>query len=138
MAWVGVWMAEAAVAMAIAVWALRGKARAARVPLFSGPGRRFALGFAPPMVAGALLTAAMVQAGLTHQLAGTWLLLYGAGVATGGAFSVRIVPVMGLCSMLVGAVALFTPPALRDLWMTLGFGVVHAVFGVLIARRHGG
>jgi hypothetical protein len=136
--WVAVWMAEAVVALTIALWTLRGKARAARVPLFSGPGRRFALAFAPPMLAGALLTAAMVQANLTHQLAGTWLLLYGAGVATGGAFSVRIVPVMGLCLMLVGAVALFSPPGLRDLFMTLGFGLVHIVFGVLIARRHGG
>ncbi len=90
------------------------------------------------MLAGALLTAAMVQANLTPQLAGTWLLLYGAGVATGGAFSVRIVPVMGLCLMLVGAVALFSPPGLRDLFMTAGFGLVHIVFGVLIARRHGG
>jgi hypothetical protein len=136
--WVVVWLAEAAVALAIALWALRGKARAANVPLFSGPGRRFALAFTPPLLAGALLTAAMIRAGLIHQLPGTWLLLYGAGVATGGAFSVRIVPVMGLCLMAVGAVALFAPPALRDLFMVAGFGLVHIVFGLVIARRHGG
>jgi hypothetical protein len=137
-AWVAVWLAEAAVALAIAMWALRGKARAANVPLFSGPGRRFALGFAPPLLAGGLLTIALLRADFTHPLAGAWLLLYGAGVATGGAFSVRIVPVMGLFLMLVGAVALFSPPALRDVFMVTGFGLVHLVFGVLIARRHGG
>jgi hypothetical protein len=136
--WVAVWMAEAAVALAIVLWTMRLKAGPANVSLLSGPGRRFVLSFTPPLLAGGLLTVALYRAGLTHALPGTWLLLYGTGVATGGAFSVRIVPVMGLCLMLIGALALFAPAAARDLFMVAGFGVVHLVFGVLIARRHGG
>jgi hypothetical protein len=136
--WVGVWMAEAALALAISLVTMRGKARSANLSLFSGPGRRFALSFSPPLLAGALLTVALVRAGLEGALPGTWLLLYGTGVTTGGAFSVRIVPVMGLVLMLLGAVAIFAPPGQRDLFMVVGFGLVHLVFGVLIARRHGG
>lgn len=136
--WVAVWMAEAAVALAIATATMSRKARGAGLSLFSGPGRRFALSFAPPLFAGALLTFVLFAAGRTSVLPGLWLLLYGTGVVTGGAFSVRIVPVMGLCFMLAGSIALFLPAAWSNPVMAAGFGLIHVLFGVLIARRHGG
>ena len=137
-AWLAVWMGEAALALIVAALTMSRKARGAGLSLFSGPGRRFVLSFAPPLVAGALLTVVLAAAGRTAVLPGAWLLLYGTGVVTGGAFSVRIVPVMGLCFMLAGAVALFLPPAWGNASMAAGFGLLHVGFGVLIARRHGG
>src|SRR3989449_10988746 len=94
--WLATWLAEAVVALVIGGWALARKAHAANDPILSGPARRFGLSFLPPMVVGGLLTVALYRAGLWHALPGTWLLLYGTGFVTGGAFSVRIVPVMGL------------------------------------------
>ncbi|MGD0923130.1 MAG: hypothetical protein ABSA70_15410 [Terriglobia bacterium] len=136
--WLATWAVEAAVAFTIGGWAMARKARAANLPLLSGPGRKFALSLSPPLLAGALLTVALFQFGLARALPGTWLLLYGAGVVTGGAFSVKAVPLMGVCLMALGAAALFSPASWGNAFLAAGFGGVHIIFGALIARRHGG
>ena len=136
--WIGIWMAEAAISLAIAGWAMARKARAAGMPLLSGPGRKFVLSFAPPMVVGALLSLVLVQGGQTALLPAIWLLLYGTAVVTGGTYSVRIVPVMGLGFMLLGAAALWLDGAWTHWLMAAGFGGLHIVIGTFIARRHGG
>lgn len=137
-AWLRVWLAEALLAFAIGAWAIRRKAKRAGTPLFAGPGRRFALTLTPPLLAGALLTLALYRASLIGFLPGVWLLLYGAAVLTGGASSVRIVPLMGLCFAVLGAVALFSPASWGNALLAAGFGLLQIVFGILIARRHGG
>ena len=137
-AWVAVWLAEAFVAVAIAAPAAASKARRANSSLFSGPGRKFVLSFAPPIIVGGLLTFAMVNLGAIAALPGVWLLLYGTAIVTGGAFSVRAVPIMGLCLMALGAAALFAPAAWGNLFMGAGFGLVHMAFGIWIALRYGG
>lgn len=136
--WLRIWLIEAAVAAVVAVIALVRKASVARVSLLSVPARKFALSFSPPLVVGALLTVAFYRVGMVRDLPATWLLLYGTGVVTGGAFSVRIVPLMGLGFMLLGTAALFAPNRWGDGFLAAGFGILHVVFGVLIARRHGG
>jgi hypothetical protein len=117
---------------------MKRKADSAQLPLLSAPGRRFVLSFAPPLLVGALLTVVLFQADLSRAIPGTWLLLYGTGVVTGGAFSVRIVPLMGMCFMLVGAIALFCPFSWGTALLGVGFGGLHVVFGIIIARRYGG
>jgi hypothetical protein len=136
--WLMVWLAEVFVAVAIAAPAVATKARRANSSLFSGPGRKFALSFAPPIIVGGLLTLALFQLGTVTALPGVWLLLYGTAVVTGGAFSVRAVPIMGLCLMALGAAALFAPAAWGNWFMAAGFGVVQIIFGVWIALRYGG
>lgn len=137
-AWLAVWLAEAFVAVAIAAPAAATKARRVNSRLFSGPGRRFALSFVPPIIVGGLLTFALFNLGVWSTLPGVWLLLYGTAIVTGGAFSVRAVPIMGICLMALGAAALLAPAAWGNLFMAAGFGFVHVVFGVWIALRYGG
>jgi len=136
--WLAIWLGEAALSLVISGGAMLRKARAANKPLLSGPGRKFALSFVPPMCAGAILTAALYKTGSMGSMPGAWLLLYGAGVITGGSFSVRIVPVMGLCFMLAGTAALFCPALWGNYFMAAGFGGLHIIFGLVIARRYGG
>jgi hypothetical protein len=136
--WLMVWLAEGWLAFAIGVVAMMRKARGGETPLTSRPGRRFVLAYAPPILAGAVITVALYKFGLFNLMPGVWLLLYGAAVMTGGAMSVPAVPVMGLCFIPLGVLALFGPPALSIWLLAIGFGGLHIGFGWYIARRHGG
>lgn len=136
--WAAVWAAEALLAMAIAIAGSARKARASQTPLLSGPGRKFVLTLLPPLVAGVALTLVLVKAGLTAAVPGTWLLLYGTAVATGGSFSVRAVPRMGYAFMGLGATALAAPAGWSNYLMAAGFGGLHILFGWVIAKKHGG
>jgi hypothetical protein len=136
--WLRVWLAEGLLAVAIGLLACTFKANRRGLPLFSGPARKVALGLAPPLVAGAFLTFLLFRSGQEAALPAMWLLLYGAGIMTGGAFSVSIVPVMGLCFMLLGGLTVLGPATWGNWFLAAGFGGLHIVFGFLIARRHGG
>jgi hypothetical protein len=135
--WLLVWSLEAVLALAIGAWAVGRKAATAGMPLLSAS-RKIVLGLAPPLAAGALLTAYLFSHGITAPLPGLWLLLFGVAVAAVGTYSVRIVPAMGLCFMMLGALALFSPAAWGNALMAVGFGGVHIFFGIRIAWRHGG
>lgn len=137
--WMTVWLADAAIALGIAFWTMWRKAHRAGMPLFSAPGRRFAASFVPPMIAAAVLTAVLEQGGAARSalIPGNWLILYGAGVITGGAFSVRAVPAMGCVFMLFGGTVLLMPQ-FSNIAMAAGFGLCHIVFGTVVARKYGG
>jgi len=135
--WLALWFGEAAVAVSISMATTTWKTRDHRVPFMSGPARKFALSFVPPMVAGAVLTAVLVVRGDFALLPAMWMLLYGAAVVSAGTFSVRVVPFMGACFMACGiAVILF--PQIGNLMMAVAFGGLHIAFGAAIARRYGG
>lgn len=136
--WLTIWLAEAGVAFLVTWIAILWKTRRAGISLLSGPGRRFAFALVPILLAGGLLTFELARQQAFAVLPALWLLLYGAGVATGGAYAVRTVPVMGLSFLALGAAALFGPDAWADAFLAVGFGGLHLIFGAIIARRHGG
>jgi hypothetical protein len=137
-AWLRVWLIELSVAVVVGAVGIVMKARRFGVPLFRGAARKFGLSLAPPLLVGGVLTVALTRWGITESLPGVWMLLYGSGVATGGAFSVRAVPVLGVLFMVAGSITLFLPVAWGDWLMAASFGGLHIIFGWIIARRYGG
>ena len=136
--WLLWWFGDAAVAIGIAIVTMSRKARRLELPLVTAPAKRFAFAYVPPLVAGAVLTAVFVTSSLAPRLPGMWLLLYGVAIATAGTLSVRVVQVMGLVFMALGAASFAAPAAYGDAFMAAGFGGLHIVFGFIIARNHGG
>lgn len=137
-AWVITWLLAALSSFVFGALTIFWKARRKGTSIFTLPGRKFMLSLFPPLFAGGILSYALFDAGLTRLLPGLWLLLYGVGVISAGAYSVRVVPVMGLCFILAGMGAVFLPTAWGNMVMAAGFGGLHILFGLIIARRYGG
>ena len=137
--WLVIWLVDAGAAAVIALVAMTLKARRSGTPLWSDkPAFRFALGYLPPLAAGMVLTPVFATMGLAARLPGCWLLMYGTAAATGGAYAVRIVPIMGICFMTLGVLAFAAPAEWGQWFMAAGFGGLHIGFGFVIARRSGG
>lgn len=142
--WVTVGVGGFFMGLVAMVWKMKQEPRPARLYAL----RHFAGSLFPPILAGAVLTEVFYEQQLTPLLPGMWLMLYGAGVTTGGAFSVRVLPLMGLLFMLLGILSFFLPIPTRlpmmstlkasDLYMMCGFGVFHLMFGITIIRKYGG
>jgi len=136
--WLLTWMVEAVLAFLIGVLAMWQKSKSVETSLTSLPARKFAMGFAPPLVAGVILTSLLFMNGYFVNLPVVWLTLYGVAVVTGGAYSVRSVPLMGWAFIVLGAIAVIVPGSYGNLLMGIGFGGLHIVFGFIIAREYGG
>jgi len=136
--WLVVWLVAATIASLVGGWSMDRKARGAGTTMVLGNGRRFLLGLLPPLAAGALLTGVLYANEMYQVIPGVWLLLYGAGEVTGGAFSIRLIPLMGLCLMALGLLAFFVPLEWGNWLLAAGFGVLQIGFGVVIARFYGG
>jgi hypothetical protein len=137
-AWLAIWMGEALLALAIGLAFSWRKAVRNGTSLLSRAFRRFALAMMPAILTGSLLTFVLYRSDMHHLIPALWLLLYGVGVSSGGAFSVRVVPIMGMCFLLMGAIAALGPAEWADALMATGFGGLHIIFGWKIARNYGG
>lgn len=133
--WLWIWLIDAVVATLIAGLSMVIKAKKANVSFTGTPARRFFVSYFAAIVAAAVLTALLVKIGAFAALPAMWLLLYGASFVSSGAYSIRVVPVMGVCFMFLGIVACF---GAGNLLMGAGFGGLHIVFGFIIARSYGG
>jgi hypothetical protein len=135
--WLRVWLLEALAGISIGAICMVHKAGSTD-SLWSTPARKFALSFSPPLLVGAVLTFVLASAQVAWVIPGVWLCLYGIAIMAGGAFSVPIVPVMGLAFIATGFASFVSPSGWGDAYLALGFGGLHIGFGVAIARRYGG
>ncbi len=136
--WLTVWITAAVAGAAIGSGATLLKTRRAGKAALNPAIRKFVLAFAPAIVAGAILTVAIVANAAWSLLPAAWLVCYGAGVMAGGVFSVRAVPVMGACFLALGVAAIASPDWLGNTYLIAGFGGLNLLFGLFIAVRHGG
>lgn len=136
--WLFTWFAEAALAFAVGLLAMWQKSRISDTSLLSAPALKFAHSFIPPLIAGVAITIGLLRYGQFELMAPVWMLCYGAAIVCGGAFSVRVVPVMGWFFIVLGAASFAMPAGYGNIMMATTFGLLHIVFGIIIARRYGG
>jgi hypothetical protein len=136
--WLPIWLIAAPLAAMVGALLLAKSGSLATFVATGTPGRKLALGLLPSLFAGAVMTAVLWSADRTAAIPGTWLLLYGCGLISASVSTTAIVARMGLCFTGLGVVALLSPAMLQIPLLALGFGGLHVVFGILIARgAHG-
>lgn len=133
-----VWLVEAALAFSIGLLAMWQKSKIGGQSLLSAPAKKFAMSFAPPLIVGVISVLGIWRYGDYFAMPAICMLCYGAAVVCGGAFSAKVVPVMGWSFILLGAVTFALPPNYGNLMMGASFGGLHIIFGAIIARRYGG
>lgn len=114
------------------------KAELMRMPIRAPLIRKLLWGLCPALFLGAILTNLALA---THEFAwlpAIWLGCYGAAVASGGQVSIAPLRYLGVCLLLLAAVAALTPAHMGLTWMALGFGWLHLLFGAYIAWRYHG
>jgi hypothetical protein len=136
--WLKIWLGEAVLAALIGGITMARKAARANVSFRSAAARRFFVSYFAPIIAAAVLTVSLAMHDVITALPAAWLLLYGTSFISSGTFSIRVVPVMGVCFMLLGILAGFVPFAIANVLLGIGFGGLHVVFGWVIATRYGG
>jgi hypothetical protein len=136
--WLAVWLADALLAVVVGAITIAFKGRRSGTSLTNGVARRFFISYLAPLIGGAVITLALYRANTYAAMPPVWLLLYGIAFVSSGAFSIRVVPVMGVCFMLLGLAAAFVPFAAANALLGCGFGGLHVIFGTIIARRYGG
>lgn len=133
-----VWLAAAPLAAIVGAVLLAKSGSIATFVATGTPGRKLALGLLPSLFAGAVMTAVLWTAGHTVAVPGTWLLLYGCGLISASVSTTAIVARMGMCFSVLGVIALLGPAMFHIPLLALGFGGLHILFGILIARgAHG-
>ncbi len=132
------WLIEAALAFAIGLLAMWQKSKIGGQSLLSVPSKKFAMSFAPPLIVGVATILGVWRYGDYQAMPAICMLCYGAAVVCGGAFSVRVVPVMGWCFIALGIATFALPSNYGNAMMGASFGGLHIVFGAIIARRYGG
>ena len=136
--WLEAWLIEAVVAAAIALITMSMKAARAGVTMTSTAARRFFVSYFAPIIAAAVITMMLTRTQWFDAMPAVWLLSYGASFISSGAYSIRVVPQMGVCFMLLGAIASLVSFPIANALLGVGFGGLHIIFGLIIARNYGG
>jgi hypothetical protein len=136
--WLPIWVVAAPIAAMVGALLLTTSGSVATFVATGTPGRKLALGLLPSLFAGAVITAILWRADLTAPIPGTWLLLYGCALVSASVTTTAIVAWMGVGFAGLGIVALISPVAVHVPLLATGFGGLHILFGILIARgAHG-
>lgn len=136
--WIAIWLLAAAVAAALGGVLIARHPLTGGLTLYRGPARRFGLSLCPALLAGAILTGVLWEAGESRLLPGSWLLLYGCAVLSAAMMTsaaiIRLIGALGGLFVVLGVVAFALPPGWHNIVLGVGFGALHLIFGALIRR----
>lgn len=93
------------------------------------------LNFSIPLLAGAIYSAILLERGQIELILPATLLFYGMGMLNAGKYTIDLMRYLGICMIALGLLgSIFTAHGLF-IW-TIGFGILHIVFGLIIYYKN--
>ncbi len=111
------------------------RAAKAAQPFWTNPTRRLLIHLMIPMISGGFFTLIMVFRNDSELIASVMLIFYGLSLVNAGKFTFGEIHYLGLTEIVLGILAgIFTSHGL--LFWTIGFGLMHIVYGTVMYYRH--
>ncbi|MDR1730119.1 MAG: hypothetical protein LBR52_05600 [Prevotellaceae bacterium] len=111
------------------------KAKKNKQNLFSKVTLRAAYNLMIPLVVGGIFSLVLIYHGLIGYVASTTLIFYGLALINASKFTFGEIHVLGICEIIIGLLAaIYLYHGLY--WWTVGFGVCHIIFGVIMYFKY--
>ncbi len=88
-----------------------------------------------PLVTGGLFSLILISKGVFSLVASSLLIFYGLSLAAASVFTFREVRVLGILEIILGLLALAFPGYGIWFW-SLGFGVLHIIYGLIVHKKY--
>src|SRR5690606_27885431 len=116
-------------------WMARLKARRVGQSIWNQASRSLLRAVAVPLITGGIFALIALARGEYSLIASTLLLFYGLALCAGSTFTFKEVRWLGLMEIALGVLALTWPGSGLWLW-TIGFGVLHIIYGLIVHNRY--
>lgn len=103
--------------------------------LWNPTAKRLLFNMAVPLISGGILLLMMISKGLIGFLAPFSLIFYGLAICNAAKFSYEDLKILGLIEIVLGLISSWFVEYGLLLW-TLGFGVVHIIYGIHIKNKY--
>ena len=105
------------------------------LPVWNKTGRHMLINLIIPIGAGGFFCLMQIHMGFVHWLAATMLLFYGMALLNASKYTLREIKFLGLFEIILGLLAAYFVNAGIIFW-TIGFGVLHIFYGILMYLKY--
>lgn len=91
--------------------------------------------FAVPLITGGVFVLGMLRHDSWQYVSTSFLVFYGLALVNASKFTLSDIGQLGLAEIALGLVCLFVPGYSLEFW-TVGFGVLHILYGIIMWRKY--
>jgi hypothetical protein len=103
--------------------------------LLTSASKRFFLALIIPLIVGGIFSLALISRGYLIIVAPATLVFYGLALVNASHFTLSDIKYLGYCELLLGIITAFFPGYGLITW-TLGFGVLHVIYGTMVYYKY--
>lgn len=124
-----------ALAISTGIWLTTRRARHQGLKTWDSTARRLVINLLIPLVTGGIFALIMLYRGYTGVVAPSMLIFYGLALINASKYTVSDVRYLGITEIILGLIASFITGYSLMFW-TLGFGVLHIIYGTVMYFKY--